>query len=115
VFSIWQNAKRPLIDSMTTTNFKEWLTAVEPEDHREAYALYKTVDDCASFGIYEVKPARGGSDRWILSALHSSHTLLLASNDARETFIMHLTTTYGDRDLDMESWYAFQCAMAKED
>jgi len=97
-----------------TAGFSE-VTAVEPEDHREAYALYKTVDDCASFGIYEVKPARGGSDRWIVSAPNSNQTLLLASNDAREAFIMHLTTAYGDRDLDMESWYFFQCSMAKED
>ena len=99
----------------TTTDFKEWLGGAEPDSYLEVYALYKAVEGCTSYGIYDVQPAKGSSERWIVSASHTDSALLLASSAAREAFLLHVKLTYADRDLDMDSWYSYKHAMAKDD
>ena len=98
-----------------TTDFQKWLNAAEPEGHQEVYSLYRAVEDCSSFGIYDVKPAKGSGGRWIVSTSHLDEGLLLASDEAREAFLLHVTRTYCDRDLDMESWYSYKHSIAKDD
>jgi hypothetical protein len=98
----------------TTTDFREWLDNVELEDHDEVYSLYRAVKDGTTFGIFDVKPARGAGERWIVSASHLDQSLLLASSDARQAFLVHLTKTHCD-DMEMEGWYSFKRAMAKDD
>ena len=98
-----------------TTDFENWLNAVEPDDHHEVYSLYKAVRECSPFGIFDVRPAKGPGDRWIVSASHVSEGLLLASSKAREAFLSQIAETYCDSDLDMESWHSFKHSSAKND
>ena len=97
-----------------TTDFQEWLANVELESHEEVYSLYRAVKDCTSFGIFDVKPAKGSGERWIVTASSIDQSLLIASSDARTAFLQKLTRTYCG-DLDMEGWYSFKHGMAKND
>lgn len=99
----------------TITDFQKWLEGVEPEDHNEVYALYKAVQECSSYGIYEVKPARGQEGRWIVTAKHVNQPLLLNSEEARKTFLNLIARKYTDGELDMESWHSYKCALIKDD
>jgi hypothetical protein len=98
----------------TTIDFQEWLGNVELEDYEEIYSLYRAVKDATSFGIFDVKPARGSGERWIVTASCTDQSLLIVSSDARTALLLHLTKTYCG-DLDMEGWYAYKRAMAKDD
>ena len=98
----------------TTTDFQEWLGNVEPEDYEEVYSLYRAVKDATSFGIFDVKPARGGGERWIVTASCTDQSLLIASSDARAAFLQHLTKTHCG-DLEMEGWYSYNRGMSKDD
>ncbi|MBC2592793.1 hypothetical protein H5P28_00820 [Ruficoccus amylovorans] len=100
----------------TITDFIAWLDGAEPEGHDEVYSLYRSVKDCKAWGSYKTVPARGNGDRWIVTADHiDSCNLLLASERAKEAFLLHLERTYCDNDLDMEGWHAFKHAMSKND
>ncbi len=87
--------KQQLVGSITKTmklihEFQEWLKGADPEGHQEVYELYKTVKDCSSVGNYNISPAKGTTDGWILSAAHLDAGLRLASNKAREAFLSHI-------------------------
>ena len=99
----------------TTTDFKEWIKGVELEDHNEIYALYKAVMDCKPFGIYDVKPAKGLEGGWIVSAPHTDLNLLLASDAAKEAFLLHIHGMSGARELDVESWHNLMLSQQKDD
>lgn len=98
----------------TTTDFQEWLRSVDLEDHEEIYSLYRAVQTGTPFGIFDVKPGRGGDDRWIVTPVSTDYSLLIASEAARDAFLQHLTRTHCG-DLDMEGWYSFKHAMSKND
>jgi hypothetical protein len=98
----------------TTTDFQEWLGNVELEDYEEVYSLYRAVKDATSFGIFDVELAKGGGERWIVTASSTDQSLLIASGDAKAAFLQHLTGEYYG-DLDMEGWYSFKRAMSKDD
>jgi hypothetical protein len=74
--------------STSTPDFKTFLEGAMPENYQEVYALYKAVEGCSSFGIYDVMPARGSSDRWIVSTSYSDQSLLLASTAAKEALLL---------------------------
>lgn len=95
-----------------TTNFIDWLTEVEPENHEEVYSLYRSINDCDEWSCFKTEEARGNG--WIVSASHMDQPLLLASEKAKKAFLIHIEKAYCD-DLEMEGWYAFMHAMAKND
>ena len=96
-----------------TTDFESWLDGIELEDHEEVYSLYRSVRDCDEYGLFSVKPAHG-ADSWIVTASHSDQPLRLASTKARDAFLGLLERSHCG-DLDMEGWYAYKQAMAKDD
>lgn len=96
-----------------TTDFELWLEGIELEDHQEVYALYRSVRDCDVYGLFSVKPARG-ADSWLVTASHSDEPLLLASTRAKDALLDLLERSHCG-DLDMEGWYSFKQAMAKDD
>jgi hypothetical protein len=98
----------------TTTDFQEWIQNVELEDHEEVYSLYRAVKETTSFGLFDVKAARGNGERWIVTSSSSPQSLLLASSQAQTAFLQHLTKTYCG-ELDMEGWYGFKRGMSRDD
>ncbi len=98
----------------TTTDFQEWLDNVELEDYEEIYSLYRAVKDGGSFGIFSVQRARGGGERWIVTAANLDQSLLLGSADAKKTFLVHLTKAHCG-EMEMEGWYSYKHSMQKDD
>ena len=98
-----------------TTDFKQWLKGAEPDGYQEVCALHTAVKNCSTFGIYDVKPAKGSGNRWIVAELNSNEGLLLASSEAREAFLLHLLQNYCTGFDDFESWYSFMQAKEKND
>lgn len=96
-----------------TMNFQDWLHDVEPEDHEEVYSIYRAVKDGRSFGIFDVKSTRGGVGL-ILKAAHRDQGLLIATDKAKSAFLAQFVSA-NCGNMDMESWYGYRQAMAKDD
>ena len=97
-----------------TTEFHPWLKALELDDYREVYSLYKSVETCSPVGIFDVRPATG-TNRWLVRAPHLSEELLLASIEAQQAFLLQIKHDYCAPDLDLESWYSFKQSTEKKD
>jgi hypothetical protein len=97
----------------TITDFEGWLDQGEPEGYEEVYSLYRCVQDEEDFGIYECKSKDG---KLFIKAGHTDDTLMLASEKAKTAFLKIIETRYvDDNDMDIESWYAYNHAMSKDD
>lgn len=98
----------------TITDFEAFLDQAEPDDHEEVYALYKAVEDCCDMTFYECERAPNG--QWIVSSPVASDKLRLASQDAKDAFLRLVHERYvNDEGQDIEGWYGYQRAMAKDD
>lgn len=98
----------------TTTDFEGWLDEVNLETHDEIYSLYRSVKDCDAMGFFTTELARNSTTRWIVKSDTCDRSLLLASELAKNTFLMHLERTHCG-ELDMEGWYGYHHAMEKND
>lgn len=98
----------------TITDFEAFLDQAEPDDHEEVYALYKAVEDCTDMTWYECVEAPNG--KWIVSSPNAEDKLLLASQQAKDAFLHLVSERYiDDQDQDIEGWYGYKRAMAKDD
>ena len=96
-----------------TTDFQNWLSNVDSEDHEEIYSLYHAVRDGIELGNFNVVLGKG-AEQWIVTGLHIDSGLLLASVQARNALLSYLEREYCG-DLDMEGWHSHEQAVAKED
>lgn len=90
-----------------TTDFDVWLEENDPDGHEEIYALYQAADERESYGLWEVKTQ--GDKTFIVG---SAGTLQLLSEMARQKFVQRVNALKSDPEMDMESWYGFERAMA---
>ncbi|NIA11948.1 MAG: hypothetical protein GWP10_20055 [Nitrospiraceae bacterium] len=95
----------------TITKFDVWLDEADPDDHEEVYALYRAVSDVDQFGMYKCSVNNG---KYFVKGDHTEDTLMLASEKAREAFFKAMKTRFGIEG-DIESWYGYKRAMAKDD
>jgi hypothetical protein len=98
----------------TITDFEAWLDQADPEGHEEVYALYQAVYGAEDCGFYECKASVNGTE-WFLRAGHVEDTLMLASGKARSAFLSLIERRYTDGDMDIESWYGYKRAMARDE
>lgn len=98
----------------TITDFSGWLDQADLDDHEEIYALYKAVEGAEEVGLYKCTAAADRT-KWFVTADHIDDTLMLASVDARSTFLKKIESDYTDGEMDIESWYGYMCAMSKDD
>lgn len=96
----------------TITDFEAWLDQADPEGHEEVYALYYCVDNEEDFALFECGE---NNDRLFIKAGHAEDTLMLASPAAKAAFLELITSKYVNDGMDMESWYGYRRAMAKDD
>ena len=98
----------------TITDFDAWLDQADPEGYEEVYALYRAIVDCDEVGRYQCNASQDGT-KWFVKASSADDTLMLASIEAKDAFVKHVDSKYGDSELDMESWYHFNRNMEKDD
>ena len=96
-------------------DFENWLSQYDynEADYEDIYCLYKSVEESCEFGAFKTSPAKG-LNKWIVSCLASGDQLLIASDDARKTFLKLLTRKCCG-DLEMEGWHCMKRGMAKAD
>lgn len=90
-----------------TPDFNVWLDENEPDGHEEIYALYQSVDERESVGVWDVKIQ---GDKTFITGPFG--TLQLLSEKARLAFLRKVESLKSDPDMDMESWYGFERNMA---
>lgn len=95
----------------TITDFDAWLDQADPDDYEEIYALYRAVYDPDEFGLYKCSINNG---KYFVKADHCDDTLMLASEKSRSAFLKEMHSRY-KIDGNIESWYAYEKAMAKDD
>ena len=89
---------------MSTTDFESWLDQIEPDGTEEIYALYETVSNEDSYGIFEV--SKNGNQLIIKSGCGSD--ILIASKKAKLLFLEIIRERYMSNTDDAECWYGFQ-------
>lgn len=98
----------------TITDFEAWLDEADPDDFEEIYGLYCTVKDEEPSAWYQCSRSKD-KQRLFVKGSHTEDTLMLASDKAKNAFLSLLVSRYCDSDGDMEMWYGFKRAMAKDD
>lgn len=98
----------------TTTNFKGWLDQIDFSDYNTVYELYQAVESCQSYGSFDVEPAKGSDDRWIVSTYDTEDKLLISGGKAKETLLNIIEDNYCE-DMGIEGFYSYHHAMEKDD
>ncbi|HGS5167953.1 TPA: hypothetical protein ACMDUA_005310 [Vibrio harveyi] len=97
----------------TITDFDLWVDAADADGFEEVYALYQAVSDRDDVGLFKCEEKNG---RFFVTANHVEDTLLLASDEAYDYFLVYIEKRFDIGSVgDMESWYGYQRAMAKDD
>lgn len=96
----------------STTNFEEWFTEIDIDGHEEVFNLYQTVWN----GIENDVPfsCKSNGDLSIVTCAYNPLKLVLATEKAKTAFLQAIENRFCD-GVDIESWYGFEHAMAKED
>jgi hypothetical protein len=89
---------------MSTTNFKDWLRMLGRRNLQEVYCLYRSVCDCITAGPFKTKQV-SDRNRWKVTCEGVDTPLLLASEDARDTFLYHLNRNYSGGTGSVENYY----------
>ena len=99
---------------MTTKDFSGWLICMDLSDYEDIYSLYRSVEECETYGSFETQIAKGSNNGWIVKATYIDESLHLASEKAKNTFLSMIEKRYFN-DMDAEGWYAYNKAMQKDD
>lgn len=99
---------------MATTNFNEWLDQVDLSDYNTVYELYQTVANLESYGSFDIEPAKGSDERWIVSSYDTDEKLLVSGHAAQQTLLKIIEDNYCE-DMGIEGFYGYHHAMEKDD
>lgn len=102
------------MSSQATTDFQDWLDQIDFSDYNTVYELYQTVNSLESFGSFEIAPAKGSNDRWIVTTYDTDQPLLISGQKARQTLLDIIEDNYCE-DMGIEGFYAYHHAMEKDD
>ena len=98
----------------TITDFRDWLDQIDLSNYNTIYELYQAVETKESYGSFDIKPALGSDERWILKSYNTDDILLIGSEAARQTFLKIIDANYTD-GMGIEGYYAYHHAMEKDD
>lgn len=99
----------------TITDFKDFISGADLEDYNEVYCLFRAVKDIDDFGAFECKVrTTTKGNMYFVKCDHIDDVLMLASDKARDAFLLHLEKSYAG-DMDMEGWYYYKYQMEKDD
>jgi len=96
-----------------TTNFDEWLDAVDPSLPSDTYALHEAIDGETSFAQFEAKRASNG-----VVVVHCDGLaldLLLVSDHAKATILNLICARYVEAGMSIHSWYGMHKMMESDD
>ena len=98
-----------------TTDFSAWLDCADLDNYEDVYCLYRSVEECSEYGMFNTQVAKGKNNGWIVSAsLLDDYSLHLCSQAAKDAFLSKIENRYCD-GMSMEGWYAYHHAMEKDD
>jgi hypothetical protein len=99
----------------TMTDFKEWISAADLEDHNDVYCLYNAVEKLEEWGGFKcTKKETSKGNLYFVKCSYLDDILMLLSDKARDFFMDHLERTYAG-EMNIEGWYYFKQAMEKND
>lgn len=100
----------------TTTDFKLWTNFIDLENYEEIYCIYRSVSDIDEWGAFKcVKKETTKNNMYFLKCDYCDDTLVLASDKAKEGFLQYIQINYMKNNTDVEGWYGYENAMAKND
>ena len=99
---------------MTTKDFSAWLICMDLSDYEDIYSLYRSVEECETYGSFDTQIAKGFNNGWIVKATYIDESLYLASEKAKNTFLSMIEKRQFN-GMDVEGWYAYMRAMEKDD
>ena len=96
-----------------TTSFEDWLSGLNLEDSfDDVHSLYRAVSERDSYGPFSCSTK--GDMTFVTCEAETDQTLVLASEKARNGFIVLLEKLYGG-DLTIEGQYYYNKQMEKMD
>jgi len=98
----------------TIQDFSAWLDPLELTGHEDVHSLYMAVVNVEGWGPFEAKPTKNGKGI-VVYADYIQENLLLSSDKAINAFKKEIEKRYVDSDMDIEAWYQYRRAMAKDD
>ncbi|MBE9464006.1 hypothetical protein ACFP1I_07585 [Dyadobacter subterraneus] len=99
------------------TDYKNWLSGVDLENHENVYQLYNSVSNFEGSGIfYTSKEITNTGNIYHVKAEGSEDTLLLENDENRFEFLDFLSSEYTDaEDKDIEKWYKLKEEIGRVD
>lgn len=102
------------MSAQATTNFQDWLDQIDFSDYNTVYELYNAIETLQSCGSFEVEPARGSDERWIVTSVDSDQPLLVSGQKARQALLDKIENDYCE-GMGIEGYYSYHKAMEKDD
>lgn len=99
---------------MAITDFSAWLACMDLSDYEDIYSLYRSVEECETYGSFDTQIAKGSNNGWIVKATYIDESLHLASEKAKNTFLSMIEKRYF-KGMDAEGWYTYMRAIEKDD
>ena len=100
----------------TTTDFKLWTDFVDLENYEEIYCIYKSISEVDEWGAFKCTMKKNSTgNMYFLKCDYCDDTLALVSEKAKDSYLKFIEDNYIKSDMDIESWYGYQHAMAKND
>lgn len=97
----------------TITDFKTWLDCNDLSDFNDVYSLYHSVQDVEKWAGFSTE--RGKKEGvYIVKSVECDDNLLLASENARSTFLSVIESRYCE-GMDIETYYIYHHGIAKDD
>lgn len=99
---------------VTINSFEEWFNLFDLSDYEDIDSMYRSVDECSSYGQFKTQIARGENNGWILSCDDGDCALHIKTEKAMREFLRQIELRYCNGEPE-NIWYEFHRAMSKND
>lgn len=100
-----------------TTEFKEWLSNVNLDDHQDVYDLYNSINNYETAGKFHTsKEVTNDGSEYFVKAEGNQDPLHLKSEEEKFSFLQFIAEEYTDSgDGNVETWYNLKKEVNKID
>ena len=99
------------------TDYQDWLSRVNLEEHEDVYNLYNSVSNYEGSGtFYTSKEVTNTGNEYLVKAEGNEDTLHLESDEEKFHFLKFLADNYTDAEEgDVEKWYKLKEELGRVD
>ena len=99
------------------TDYQNWLSGVDLENHEDVYNLYNSVSNFEGSGIfYTSKEVTNTGYQYLIKADGHEDILFLDSDESKFAFLEYLADNYTDAEEgDVEKWYKLKTELGRID